>query len=136
MSTALKHAPAQVEGSQALPPRCRTYSQATFRVRRYFYVTLGLGTPSKQYQLILDTGSTVTYVPCSDCKHCGKHTGVPFDVKASSTAEELSCSSPKCNCGSPPCQCFQNKCYYARSYGKLVPVARQTAQRAGSALRK
>jgi hypothetical protein len=40
---------------------------------RYFYATLGLGTPSRTFQLIIDTGSTITYVPCWDCKHCGKH---------------------------------------------------------------
>lgn len=25
------------------------------------------------FALIVDSGSTVTYVPCSDCEQCGKH---------------------------------------------------------------
>lgn len=41
--------------------------------RRYFYTTLTLGTPPRTFALIIDTGSTVTYVPCADCTHCGQH---------------------------------------------------------------
>lgn len=41
--------------------------------RRYFYAKLALGTPARNFSLIIDTGSTITYVPCADCKHCGKH---------------------------------------------------------------
>lgn len=33
---------------------------------------LGLGSPAQQFALIVDTGSTVTYVPCKSCTHCGK----------------------------------------------------------------
>jgi len=84
----------------------------------YFYVTLGLGTPSRNFSLIIDTGSTITYVPCSDCKHCGNHEDAAFDVASSSTVVQLGCSTPLCNCGSPPCQCMQNRCYYSRSYAE------------------
>jgi hypothetical protein len=41
---------------------------------RYFYARLALGTPPREYEAIIDTGSTITYVPCAGCKHCGKHT--------------------------------------------------------------
>ncbi|KAJ9521793.1 hypothetical protein QJQ45_024661 [Haematococcus lacustris] len=85
----------------------------------YFYVTLGLGTPSKDYQLIIDTGSTITYVPCSDCRHCGgSHKHPPFDPAKSSTSTMLGCNTPKCNCGTPNCQCFQSKCFYSRTYAE------------------
>lgn len=40
---------------------------------RYYTTRLSIGTPPQEFALIVDTGSTVTYVPCSDCKHCGKH---------------------------------------------------------------
>lgn len=40
---------------------------------RYFYAKLSLGTPPRTFSTIIDTGSTITYVACSDCKHCGKH---------------------------------------------------------------
>ena len=42
--------------------------------RRYFYATLLLGTPQRQFAVIVDTGSTITYVPCASCgKNCGPH---------------------------------------------------------------
>jgi hypothetical protein len=40
---------------------------------RYFYAQLGLGTPPHNFSTIIDTGSTVTYVPCANCAHCGVH---------------------------------------------------------------
>jgi hypothetical protein len=40
----------------------------------YFYATVGFGTPMRHFDLIVDTGSTITYVPCSNCgSNCGKH---------------------------------------------------------------
>ena len=45
--------------------------------RRYFYATLQLGTPAKSFEVIVDTGSTITYVPCSQCgDQCGSHHAV------------------------------------------------------------
>lgn len=43
--------------------------------RSYFYATLNLGTPARKFEVIVDTGSTITYVPCADCSktNCGKH---------------------------------------------------------------
>jgi len=40
---------------------------------RYYTTRLWIGTPPQRFALIVDTGSTVTYVPCSTCQHCGKH---------------------------------------------------------------
>ena len=31
----------------------------------YYYVDVSLGTPPKSFQVIVDTGSTLTYVPCA-----------------------------------------------------------------------
>ena len=115
---------------------------------RYFFVTIGLGTPSRNFSLIIDTGSSITYVPCQGCKHCGKHkvgfnvcgccqsqggkkeTSVhldnsvfllqdkAFNMKESKTAVSLKCGEPLCNCGSPSCQCVDSKCYYSRTYAE------------------
>lgn len=42
--------------------------------RRYFYAALTLGTPPAVFAVIVDTGSTITYVPCSSCGGaCGPH---------------------------------------------------------------
>lgn len=40
---------------------------------RYYTTRLWIGTPPQMFALIVDSGSTVTYVPCSDCEQCGKH---------------------------------------------------------------
>ena len=50
---------------------------ALLRAYRYFYATLQLGTPAKSFEVIVDTGSTITYVPCSQCGgQCGSHHAV------------------------------------------------------------
>ncbi len=44
---------------------------------RYFYAILQLGTPAKSFEVIVDTGSTITYVPCAQCgDQCGSHHAV------------------------------------------------------------
>lgn len=40
---------------------------------RYYTTRLWIGSPPQKFALIVDTGSTVTYVPCSTCEQCGKH---------------------------------------------------------------
>jgi len=40
---------------------------------RYYTTRLGIGTPPQEFALIVDTGSSATYVPCSSCEQCGKH---------------------------------------------------------------
>lgn len=46
-----------------------------FKLRgcRYYSTRLWIGTPPQRFALIVDTGSTVTYVPCSTCEQCGNH---------------------------------------------------------------
>lgn len=85
----------------------------------YFYAQLGLGTPPRNFSTIIDTGSTITYVPCANCAHCGAHMSPGFDPALSSTAQVLGCQSSLCNCGSPACTCLQNKCYYSRRYAEM-----------------
>ena len=49
-------------------------------------MTVGLGTPANVYELIVDTGSTLTYVPCVSCgASCGDHNHGTFDPDASET---------------------------------------------------
>eukprot|EP00887_Chlorella_sp_A99_P005894 scaffold1.g5894.t1 len=86
----------------------------------YFYANMYLGTPPRQFAVIVDTGSTMTYVPCASCgTACGpNHQGQPFDPAASSTAALIGCGSPKCSCGSPRCGCAGGQCTYSRSYAE------------------
>ena len=39
----------------------------------YYSTDVCLGSPPRRYDLILDTGSSITAVPCSTCTSCGEH---------------------------------------------------------------
>ena len=39
----------------------------------YFSADVCLGTPSQKFDLIVDTGSALTALPCAGCSHCGTH---------------------------------------------------------------
>lgn len=55
----------------------------------------------------------MTYVPCSDCGHCGKHQDPRFQPDLSSTYNPMKCSS-SCNCDSAGVQCT-----YERRYAEM-----------------
>jgi hypothetical protein len=50
---------------------------------RYYTTRLYIGTPPQEFALIVDSGSTVTYVPCATCEQCGNHQ-VGFHYSSSS----------------------------------------------------
>jgi Xylanase inhibitor N-terminal len=94
-----------------------------FVVNRYFYASLFIGTPARTFAVIVDTGSTITYVPCANCgSACGPHhKGVAFDPRSSASATPINCGAEKCICGRPACGCSpQQECTYTRTYGEAV----------------
>ena len=91
------------------------------RPHRYLYVNALLGTPPLPFQLIIDTGSTMTYVPCASCgSACGpNHASRAFDPDASRTAARVRCGDAACQCGSPACGCnAEGSCTYSRNYAE------------------
>mmetsp|Transcript_16952 Transcript_16952/g.50123 ORF Transcript_16952/g.50123 Transcript_16952/m.50123 type:complete len:527 (-) Transcript_16952:84-1664(-) len=86
----------------------------------YFSAPVCLGSPSRQFDLIVDTGSALTALPCEGCPHCGSHkhgsvSGARFSEKASSTSEPVVCSRPPR--GMSTCRsCDGGKCAYSVSY--------------------
>eukprot|EP00897_Mesotaenium_endlicherianum_P007433 jgi/Mesen1/6718/ME000344S06002 len=81
--------------------------------RGYYYANIWMGTPAQRFALIVDTGSTVTYVPCSTCTHCGSHQDSPYVPAASSTYEAVSCEAELC----PLCD-IEERCVYTRHYAE------------------
>ncbi|KFK31741.1 hypothetical protein AALP_AA6G152800 [Arabis alpina] len=79
----------------------------------YYTTRLWIGTPPQEFALIVDTGSTVTYVPCSTCKHCGKHQDPKFQPELSSSYKALKCN-PDCNCDDDG-----KLCVYERRYAEM-----------------
>ncbi|OMO70690.1 Peptidase A1 [Corchorus olitorius] len=79
----------------------------------YYTTRLYIGTPPQEFALIVDTGSTVTYVPCSSCAQCGKHQDPRFQPDLSTTYQPVKCN-PSCNCDDD-----QKQCTYDRRYAEM-----------------
>ncbi|KAE8657063.1 Eukaryotic aspartyl protease family protein isoform 2 [Hibiscus syriacus] len=76
----------------------------------YHTTRLWIGSPPQEFALIVDTGSTVTYVPCFSCSHCGDHQGPRFQPDMSSTYQPVKCN-PSCNCDDEKKQCTYDRRY-------------------------
>uniref|UniRef100_A0A7N0ZQQ0 Peptidase A1 domain-containing protein n=1 Tax=Kalanchoe fedtschenkoi TaxID=63787 RepID=A0A7N0ZQQ0_KALFE len=76
----------------------------------YYTTRLWIGTPPQRFALIVDTGSTVTYVPCSTCRQCGNHQDPKFQPELSSSYEPVKCNVD-CKCDNEGAQCVYDRTY-------------------------
>ncbi|XP_024392664.1 protein ASPARTIC PROTEASE IN GUARD CELL 1 isoform X2 [Physcomitrium patens] len=83
----------------------------------YYTSRVFIGTPAQEFALIVDTGSTVTYVPCSSCTHCGHHQDPRFKPDNSSSYQTVSCNSP--DCITKMCDARVHQCKYERVYAEM-----------------
>ncbi|WOK95441.1 hypothetical protein Cni_G04148 [Canna indica] len=88
------------------------------------YVTrIGLGTPARSYVMVVDTGSSLSWLQCSPCRvSCHAQVGSVFDPAASATYLSVGCSASECNSLESatlnPAACStSNVCIYEASYG-------------------
>lgn len=95
------------------PPNARMRLYDDLLSNGYYTTRLWIGTPPQEFALIVDTGSTVTYVPCSNCEQCGKHQDPRFQPDLSSSYEPVKCN-PSCNCDAE-----QKQCTYDRRYAEM-----------------
>ena len=70
-----------------------------------------MGTPPQAFSLIVDTGSSVTAIPCAGCRQCGQHTNPRFEPDSSFTFQHAPCGGPL-YCTS----CSRGVCGYRVSY--------------------
>ncbi|KAH7434902.1 hypothetical protein KP509_06G040300 [Ceratopteris richardii] len=88
-----------------------------------YFTTVGLGSGSKQYAMILDTASSLTWLQCSSGKRCSKQLdSSSFDPSASATFRNVSCASPLCssfgNCSAVTAGGDGGQCFYSVKYGE------------------
>ncbi|KAJ4799524.1 Eukaryotic aspartyl protease family protein [Rhynchospora pubera] len=75
-----------------------------------YVVKIGMGTPRKDFSVVFDTGSDLSWIQCKPCKACYNPTDPPFDPTLSSTYSNVSCSSKDCTrleksfCSNRQCQ--------------------------------
>jgi len=108
--------PAESPGASTFP------LHGSVKEHGYYYANIALGDPSpRTFQVIVDTGSTLTYVPCATCAKCGTHTGgTRFDP----TGKWLTCQEKQCKAAGGPGICAggrgaaANRCTYSRTYAE------------------
>lgn len=81
-----------------------------------YFSRLGVGSPARQYYMVIDTGSDVSWLQCKPCLDCYQQSDPIFDPSGSSSYHTLSCTSPQCN-ALQVSACRINSCLYQVSYG-------------------
>ncbi|CAL5326184.1 unnamed protein product [Camellia sinensis] len=103
----------QIQGSDPLHPNARMPLYDDLLRNGYYTTRLWIGTPPQKFALIVDTGSTVTYVPCSTCEQCGRHQDPKFQPDLSSTYQPVKCNVD-CTCDGD-----RGQCVYDRQYAEM-----------------
>lgn len=88
-----------------------------------YYTKIGLGTPPTYHLVVVDTGSSFSWVQCEPCAvYCHPQVGSHFSPVGSSTYKKLPCSAPQCSSlkvatlNSPMCTASRT-CLYTATYG-------------------
>ncbi|EPS70865.1 hypothetical protein M569_03893, partial [Genlisea aurea] len=88
-----------------------------------YYTKIGIGTPASDQYVIVDTGSSFSWLQCQPCAiYCHSQVGSTFDPSSSATYRRLSCNAGECSSltkatlNSPSCT-LTNTCIYSASYG-------------------
>lgn len=81
-----------------------------------YFSRIGVGTPAKQFYMVLDTGSDVNWLQCQPCTDCYQQTDPMFNPSSSSSYTALTCESPQCG-SLEVSACRTGKCLYQVSYG-------------------
>ncbi|KAL3358245.1 hypothetical protein AABB24_015407 [Solanum stoloniferum] len=91
-----------------------------------YFTKVRLGTPPREYNVQIDTGSDILWVTCSSCDDCPRTSGLGvelnfYDATVSSTASPISCGDQVCasivQTTSAECSTETNQCGYTFQYG-------------------
>lgn len=88
-----------------------------------YYTKIGLGTPPTYHLVVVDTGSSLSWIQCEPCTvYCHPQVGSHFNPSASHSYQRLSCGTYQCSSlkdatlNSPMCT-TSNTCIYTATYG-------------------
>ncbi|GMJ06595.1 ASPARTIC PROTEASE IN GUARD CELL 1 [Hibiscus trionum] len=81
-----------------------------------YFTRVGIGSPAKQFYMVLDTGSDINWIQCQPCSECYQQSDPIFDPSASSSYSPVSCDSSQCS-SLRVATCRDGKCLYQVSYG-------------------
>lgn len=91
-----------------------------------YYTRVKMGTPPKEFNVQIDTGSDILWINCNTCSNCPQSSelGIDlnfFDPVGSSTTGVVPCSDPICTSGvqgaAAECSPQANQCTYSFQYG-------------------
>uniref|UniRef100_A0A5B6YJP9 Putative aspartic proteinase-like protein 2 n=1 Tax=Davidia involucrata TaxID=16924 RepID=A0A5B6YJP9_DAVIN len=96
-----------------------------------YFAKIGIGTPSKDYYVQVDTGSDVLWVNCAGCDQCPKKSDLGiqlklYDPKGSSTGKLVTCEQDFCSVmvEAPVAGCkVGSLCQYSITYGDKSSTA-------------
>ncbi|KAL2495688.1 Eukaryotic aspartyl protease family protein [Forsythia ovata] len=90
-----------------------------------YYTKVGLGTPPTYHPVVVDTGSSFSWIQCEPCKvYCHPQIGPYFNPSTSRTYKQLSCDTRQCSAlevatlNNPGCT-SSNVCVYLTTYGDM-----------------
>ncbi|KAK8657128.1 hypothetical protein V6N13_035384 [Hibiscus sabdariffa] len=81
-----------------------------------YFTRVGIGSPAKQFYMVLDTGSDINWIQCEPCSDCYQQSDPIFNPSASSSYSPVSCDSRQCS-SLDVSACRGGKCLYQVSYG-------------------
>lgn len=81
-----------------------------------YFARFGVGQPAKEYYMVIDTGSDISWLQCQPCTDCYQQTDPIFDPSTSSSYRPLTCGSPQCSALEVK-SCGRAGCLYEVSYG-------------------
>eukprot|EP00249_Psilotum_nudum_P027094 c34397_g1_i1 orf=332-1849(-) len=82
-----------------------------------YFTRLGVGTPSQDIYMVLDTGSDISWIQCAPCTDCYNQTDQIFNPNRSSSFHTMPCTSPLCaKLDSHECDSSTNHCLYRVNY--------------------
>ncbi|XP_031105777.1 protein ASPARTIC PROTEASE IN GUARD CELL 1-like [Ipomoea triloba] len=81
-----------------------------------YFARLGVGQPAKDFYMVIDTGSDVTWLQCEPCSDCYSQTDPIFNPAQSTSYRRLPCQAAQCS-ALEVSACGTDSCLYQVSYG-------------------